>query len=137
MRRRNQSGFALLLVFLMAAIIGITLYMEIPRVAFDTQRQKELLSKGNTAVRSFDQAQAQLRSGQAQLDQANAELKVAQDQLSYTELRADAHVTFAVSPPGTQVWIERPESPRRELGVAPLPPQTLPLPFSNAKQEPL
>src|SRR5215510_2639372 len=41
--RRNQRGFALLLVFLMAAIIAVTLYMEIPRVAFESQRQKELL----------------------------------------------------------------------------------------------
>src|SRR5215213_9578862 len=42
-RRQNESGFALLLVFLMAAILAITLYTEIPRVAFETQRQKELL----------------------------------------------------------------------------------------------
>jgi RND family efflux transporter MFP subunit len=53
-------------------------------------RQKELLSKGNTTVRSYDDAQAALRSGEAQLDQARADLKLAQDQLSYTELRADA-----------------------------------------------
>ena len=42
-RRKNESGFALLLVFLMAAILAISLYMEIPRVAFETQRQKEQL----------------------------------------------------------------------------------------------
>jgi uncharacterized membrane protein YgcG len=42
-RRQNESGFALLLVFLMAAILAISLYTEIPRVAFETQRQKELL----------------------------------------------------------------------------------------------
>src|SRR5262249_28731094 len=41
-------------------------------------------------VRSYDQSQAQLRSGEAQLDQAHADLKLAQDQLDYTELRADA-----------------------------------------------
>src|ERR1035441_863280 len=41
MRRRNDSGFALLLVFLMAAMVALYLYMEIPRVAFETQRQKE------------------------------------------------------------------------------------------------
>jgi len=29
--RQGESGFALLLVFLMAAVIAITLYMEIPR----------------------------------------------------------------------------------------------------------
>src|SRR5262245_7892010 len=40
--RSRESGFALLLVFLMAAIIAVTLYMEIPRVAFESQRQKEL-----------------------------------------------------------------------------------------------
>jgi hypothetical protein len=33
----------MLLVFLMAATIGISLYMEIPRVAFESQRQKELM----------------------------------------------------------------------------------------------
>ena len=53
-------------------------------------RQKELLSRGNTTVRSYDDARAALRSGEAQLDQARADLKLAQDQLSYTELRADA-----------------------------------------------
>ena len=42
-RRRKDSGFALLLVFLMAAVIAISLYMEIPRIAFESQRQKEQL----------------------------------------------------------------------------------------------
>ena len=60
-RRRKQSGFALLFVFLTAAIIAITLYMEIPRVAFETQRQKEqlLVERGEQyklAIRRFVQA---------------------------------------------------------------------------------
>ena len=42
-RRRREGGFALLLVFVMAAVIAITLYMEFPRLAFDSQRQKEQL----------------------------------------------------------------------------------------------
>ncbi len=42
-RRRRESGMALLMVFLMAAVIGIMLFMELPRVAFDSQRQKEQL----------------------------------------------------------------------------------------------
>jgi hypothetical protein len=42
-RRRKDSGFALLLVFLMASMIAISLYMEIPRVAFQAERQKEQL----------------------------------------------------------------------------------------------
>jgi hypothetical protein len=40
---RREGGFALLLVFLMAATIAITLYWQIPRVAFQAQRQKEQL----------------------------------------------------------------------------------------------
>ena len=42
-RRKQESGTALLMVFLIAAIIAISLYMEIPRVAFESQRQKEQL----------------------------------------------------------------------------------------------
>ena len=60
-RRRKDSGFAMLLVFLMAAAIAITLYMEVPRVAFDSQRQKEqlLIERGEQykiAIRRFLQA---------------------------------------------------------------------------------
>jgi type II secretory pathway pseudopilin PulG len=40
---KQQRGFALLLVFVMAAAIAITLYMEMPRVAFEAQRNKEAL----------------------------------------------------------------------------------------------
>jgi len=39
-RPPNESGFALLVVFLMAAIAAITLYMEVPRLVFQSQRQK-------------------------------------------------------------------------------------------------
>ena len=54
-RRDNESGFALLLVFLMAAIMAISLYMEIPRVAFETQRQKEqlLIERGEQYKRAI------------------------------------------------------------------------------------
>jgi hypothetical protein len=40
---KRQSGFALLLVFLMAAIAAIGLYYEYPRVVQESQRQKEQL----------------------------------------------------------------------------------------------
>jgi hypothetical protein len=55
MRRRKESGFALLLVFLMAALIAITLYMQVPRVAFETQRQKEqlLIERGEQYKRAI------------------------------------------------------------------------------------
>lgn len=54
-RKSRESGFALLLVFLVAAVIGITLYSEIPRVAFDAQRQRELLliSRGEQFKRAI------------------------------------------------------------------------------------
>jgi hypothetical protein len=56
-RRRgtNESGYALLLVFLMAAIAAIGLYMEVPRIAFETQRQKEqlLIERGEQYKRAI------------------------------------------------------------------------------------
>ncbi len=55
MKPRRESGFALLLVFLMAAAIAITLYMQIPRVAFQSQRQKEqlLIERGEQYQRAI------------------------------------------------------------------------------------
>jgi hypothetical protein len=53
--RPKESGFALLLVFLMAAIIAINLYMELPRLAFQAQRQKEqmLMERGEQYKRAI------------------------------------------------------------------------------------
>jgi hypothetical protein len=55
MKSREDSGFALLMVFLMAAVIAISLYMEIPRVAFQTQRHKEqlLMERGEQYKRAI------------------------------------------------------------------------------------
>ena len=52
---RRERGFALLLVFLMAATIAITLYWQIPRVAFQSQRQKEqlLIERGEQYQRAI------------------------------------------------------------------------------------
>lgn len=56
-RRRNQqqSGFALLFVFAMAAIIAITLYVALPRITFEAQRDKEelLIQRGEQYERSI------------------------------------------------------------------------------------
>ncbi len=43
-RRREESGFALLLVFVMAAAIAITLFIEVPRIAFESQRTREQMT---------------------------------------------------------------------------------------------
>ena len=44
MGRREESGFALLLVYVMAAAIAITFYMEVPRIAFESQRAREQMA---------------------------------------------------------------------------------------------
>jgi type II secretory pathway pseudopilin PulG len=43
-RRPKESGFALLLVFVMAAAIAIALYVEVPRIAFESQRAREQMA---------------------------------------------------------------------------------------------
>jgi hypothetical protein len=43
-RRDPESGFAMLLVFVMAAAIAITLYIEVPRIAFESQRTREQMA---------------------------------------------------------------------------------------------
>ena len=52
---RGQKGFALLVVFLMAAAVAFTLYMEMPRVAFETAREREqlLIDRGNQYKRAI------------------------------------------------------------------------------------
>jgi hypothetical protein len=54
-RRRNDSGFALLLIFLMASMIAISLYMELPRAAFQAERQREqlLMERGEQYKRAI------------------------------------------------------------------------------------
>src|SRR5208282_2775430 len=54
-RHRGESGFAMLLVFLMAACVAITLYIEVPRVAFEAERQRELrlVDRGNQFKRAI------------------------------------------------------------------------------------
>lgn len=53
--RRGESGFAVLLVFAMAATIALMLYMELPRVAFEAQRQREelLIQRGEAYKRAI------------------------------------------------------------------------------------
>ena len=56
MRKKNpESGYILLLVFAMAAIVAVTLYMQVPRVAFEAQRDREelLQNRGHEYVRAI------------------------------------------------------------------------------------
>ena len=54
-RRESQQGFALLLVFLMAAIVALMLYQQLPRVAFESEREKEqlLIDRGEQYTRAI------------------------------------------------------------------------------------
>ena len=54
--RQNERGFALLLVFAMAAAIAILMYMELPRAAFEAQRGKEemLVERGEQYQRGIE-----------------------------------------------------------------------------------
>jgi len=54
-RRKSEEGFALLFVFLMAAMVAIALYTEMPRVLFEAERAKEqlLIDRGNEYRRAI------------------------------------------------------------------------------------
>ena len=73
------------------------------RLAFG--RQQKLLVDGWTTRARFDDAQRALVTAQAQVDSAQAHLRIAQDQLSYTDLSADAPgaVTAVGAEPGEVV----------------------------------
>jgi hypothetical protein len=51
----SESGYALLMVFLMAAIVALMLYQQLPRVAFETEREKEqlLIDRGEQYIRAI------------------------------------------------------------------------------------
>ncbi len=53
--RRPEGGFALLVVFLMAAAVAFTMYEELPRAAFESVRDKEqlLTDRGNQYRRAI------------------------------------------------------------------------------------
>ena len=68
-------------------------------------RQQQLVAGGWTPRAKFDEAQQALLSAEAQVDAAHAQLGIAQDQLSYTDLLADAPgvVTATGAEPGEVV----------------------------------
>ena len=51
----RRAGYALLMVFLMAAIIALMLYQQLPRVAFESERDKEqlLIDRGEQYTRAI------------------------------------------------------------------------------------
>ncbi len=71
----------------------------------DFNRQDQLLRGGWTTRVRYDQARHAMQAAQAQVDAARAQLASAEDNLSYTELVADAsgHVTAVSAEPGEVV----------------------------------
>ena len=69
-RRKQQGGFALILVTVMAATIAITLYMELPRLMFESQRAKEetLVQRANQYVRAVQLFQRKLKRSPQTID---------------------------------------------------------------------
>jgi hypothetical protein len=53
--KNNRSGYALLFIYMMAATIAVMLYMQLPRVAFESQRDKEqlLIDRGEQYKRAI------------------------------------------------------------------------------------
>jgi type II secretory pathway pseudopilin PulG len=53
--RRQEAGFAMLVVFLLAAFVAISLYMELPRAVFESQRNREqtLIDRGEQYRRAI------------------------------------------------------------------------------------
>src|SRR6476620_12530099 len=70
MKRHRESGFAMLLVFLMSASIAIMLYMQLPRAAFEAQRAKEemLQERGEQYIRAIQLYVAKWRSYPPSMD---------------------------------------------------------------------
>jgi hypothetical protein len=54
--RKDEGGFALLVVFLLAAAVAFALYQELPRAAFESARDKEqiLIDRGNQYKRAIE-----------------------------------------------------------------------------------
>jgi len=75
-RHRQDSGFALLIILLLAGVIAITLYRELPRIAFETQRQKEMLLRDRgeqykRAIQVFAKANSRLPQRIEELESLN------------------------------------------------------------------
>ena len=54
-RKQTQGGFILLVIFMMAGAVALMLYSQLPRVAFESEREKEqvLIDRGEQFIRAI------------------------------------------------------------------------------------
>lgn len=54
-RKQSQGGFILLIIFMMAGAIALSLYAQLPRIAFESEREKEqiLIDRGEQYIRAI------------------------------------------------------------------------------------
>jgi membrane fusion protein, multidrug efflux system len=78
---------------------------KLTQVSNHFDRQQTLLSQGWTTRANFDQAKREMQTAEAQVESAEAQLEAAHDQVSFTELKADAEgvVTAVGAEPGEVV----------------------------------
>ena len=122
---------------------GEDLWTEVEALAAREASQYRAASEHFESALSIDPARASLRAQFADLtferllraerdhhadlaDELTGRLRAYDDGRHRAELAAGARVELDVIPPGTQVWAERPGSPRQLLGQAPLPPLIVP-----------
>lgn len=70
------------------------------------ERQDALMAQGFTTRPLFDQAKQALQTAQSQVDDAEAQLDAAHDQVSFTELTADAPGVVTVTGPGVGTVVQ-------------------------------
>jgi len=70
-QRQSEAGFAMLFVFLMAAAAALMFYRELPRIAFERQREKEqlLIERGEQYRRAIQLYVRKFNRYPAELDQ--------------------------------------------------------------------
>ena len=70
MRRRRQSGFALLLIFAMMSAAAVLVYMQVPRFVMQSQRAKEqlLIDRGEQYQRAIQLYYRKLKTWPQSLD---------------------------------------------------------------------
>src|SRR5258707_1877497 len=85
--KAGEEGFVLLLIFAMAAAVGLMLYMELPRVSFEAQRNREqlLIERGEQYKRAIQLYFRKFKTYPASIEQLANTTNVRFLRLRYTD----------------------------------------------------